>query len=85
MRRIPVDGRSGDPGRSVKESAMSRNSRKPRADRQAVKEPAARIEPKSALEESGFPHRNTEQDRERKPGTRTRAEIRKGSIPGKPH
>jgi len=64
---------------------MSKDSRKPRGDSQAPKEPAVSSEDKSAVDESGFPRRNTEQDRERKPGTRTREEIRKGTVPGKTH
>ena len=64
---------------------MPRESRKPRGDQKAPREPAVPPEEKSASDESGFPRRNTEQDRERKPGTRTREEIRKGTVPGKTH
>jgi len=68
---------------------MPKESKNPRGNRPAPKEPAAppaeKFAEKSASDESGFPRRNTEQDRERKPGTRTREEIRKGTVPGKTH
>jgi len=64
---------------------MPKESRKPRENRRAPKESAVPPEEKSVVDESGFPRRNTEQDHERKPGTRTREEIRKGTVPGKTH
>jgi len=64
---------------------MPNQRKKPHVDRQAPSEPAAPIDEASAADESGFPRRNTEQDRERRPGTRTREEIRKNSVPGKTH
>jgi hypothetical protein len=58
---------------------MPKESKKPRGN------PQVPPGEKSAVDESGYPKRNTEQDRERKPGTRTREEIRKGTVPGKTH
>ena len=64
---------------------MPNDHKKPHPDKEVPNEPGDPVDEASADDDSEFPRKNTEQVRERQPGTMTREEIRTKIPRGKSH